>query len=247
MARLWRAHVTSLPSQVGARVELGPEESHHVRRVLRLEAGEMIAVFDSAGREWSATLLPAESECAVVELVREARREVEPRLDVTLYQGLGRSQQLEWVIQKATEIGVAAIRPLRTRRSERFPVRPHRVERWRRIAVASCKQCGRRRVPLVDCCDELPAAEPGALALVLDPGRAALPLASHLDGLDQAAPPARVMLACGPEAGLDDGEIDVWCDAGWLRAGLGPRILRTETAGVVAATIVLHRWADLGR
>ena len=69
------------------------------------------------------------------------------RLDVTLYQGLGRSQQLEWVIQKATEIGVAAIHPLRTRRSERFPVRTQRVERWRRIAVASCKQCGRRRVP----------------------------------------------------------------------------------------------------
>jgi 16S rRNA (uracil1498-N3)-methyltransferase len=247
MARLWRAYRASLPSRVGARVELGPEESHHVRRVLRLEAGEMIAVFDADGREWLATLLPAESEGVVVQLAREVRQDVEPPLEVTLYQALGRSQQVEWVIQKATEIGVAAVHPLRTRRSERFPVRPQRMERWRRIAVESCKQCGRRRVPLIDGCDELPAAEPGSLALVLDPGGAAPPLASHLEALDEGAPPARVLLVCGPESGLDDGEIAAWCDAGWQRAGLGPRILRAETAGIVAATIVLNRWGDLGR
>jgi 16S rRNA (uracil1498-N3)-methyltransferase len=247
MARLWRAYRASLPSLVGARVELGSEESHHIRRVLRLDVGEAIAIFDAGGREWLATIAEAESECVVVQLVREVHRDVEPRIDVSLYQGLGRSQQVEWVIQKATEIGVSAVHPLRTRRGERFPVRPQRVERWRRIAVESCKQCGRCRVPRVDCCDELPAAEPGSLALVLDPGRAAPPLAARLDRFDQAKPPARVLLACGPEAGFDDDEVADWCGAGWRRAGLGPRILRTETAGVVAATIVLSRWADLGR
>jgi 16S rRNA (uracil1498-N3)-methyltransferase len=242
VARLWRAHHAPLPHVPGATVELEPAEAHHVARVLRLGAGASLAVFDGAGREWLATIESSEGGRVRVRLQAELVAPVEPPLEVSLFQSLDRTDRLEWVIQKATEIGVAAVYVLATARSRRQARAEKLSGRWRRIAVEAAKQCGRRRVPSVELRPELPDPGPGTVALVADPDPHAPPLAALCAG----PPPARVWIAVGPEGGFSADEVAGWGRRGWLAVRLGPRLLRADTAGAVAAAIVLHRWADLG-
>jgi 16S rRNA (uracil1498-N3)-methyltransferase len=243
MARLWRAFHPSLAASAGSVVELSAEESHHVARVLRLRAGERIRLFDGVDTEWEAVIEDSSPGVVRVRLEEECREPVEPRLEVSLFQGLCRSDRMEQVIQRCTEIGVAAIHPVGTRRAEGGPPGPKRLRRWRRIAVEAAKQSGRRRVPTVEPCDGPPLTDgDDLLAILLDPAGETPPLGEILAG----RPVRRVWLAVGPESGLDPEEVSLWCATGWRRAGLGPRTLRAETAGPVAASIVLHRWGDLG-
>lgn len=243
MARLWRAFHPELPAEAGAEVELSAEEAHHVGRVLRLGPGESVSLFDGAGREWEARILAAPRPRIVVRLERECVEPVEAPLDLHLYQGLCRSERMDWLVQKATEIGVSAIHPVPTARSEPARKPGKRLERWRRIAVVAAKQCGRRTLPEIVPRDDLPAAGGGeGPALLLHPAPQARPLGSLLDG----PAPGRVRLAVGPESGFADEEAARWSDAGWILAELGPRTLRAETAGLVAAALILHAWGDLG-
>ena len=244
MARLWRVHHPGLPAKPGAAFDLGVEEARHVQRVLRLKTGEPLAVFDGEGTEWRAVVVTSDRERVAVRLDAPITRPVEPSLIVGLYQGLCRAERMEWVIEKATEVGVAAVYVWTSRRAKPHAITPHRLARWRRIAAEACKQCGRRQLPRLEVCEELPRELPaGTLGLVLDPGSTALPLAE----LCRRQPsPRQVWLAVGPESGLEAEEIDTRPGAGWIRAGLGPRILRADTAGVIAASIILHHWADLG-
>jgi 16S rRNA (uracil1498-N3)-methyltransferase len=176
-----------------------------------------------------------------VELRFRLEDTVESPLSVRIFQGLCRPDRLEWVIQKGTELGVAAIYPLECERGERPPQGPPRADRWRRIALEACKQSGRRVLPDVSPAETLPAAE-DRCALLLDPGPDAVPLRTALP----AGSPAGVDLAVGPEGGFTDAERDLACGNGWIPVSLGPRVLRTETAGLVAAAIVLHCLGDLG-
>jgi 16S rRNA (uracil1498-N3)-methyltransferase len=226
----------------GERITLGAEESAHLCRVLRLAAGARIAVFDGAGREWEGVLEVPDPESAMVSLGVEIGEPVEPALPVTIVQGLCRPERLEWVLQKGTEIGVSRFVLFRGARSEGPHPSPSRLSRWEKILVEACKQSGRRVVPPLE--GPLPAPVPvpaGALGLLLDPSGS--PLASFLDD----APGEAVAVAVGPEGGFETDEMREWASNGWRAAGLGPRVLRTETAGVVAASIVLHRFGDLGR
>jgi 16S rRNA (uracil1498-N3)-methyltransferase len=236
-------HHAPLPEERDAIVRLDSHESHHVRRVLRLREGDVLSVFDGAGREWSAVIEGVAEGRVELRLASPLEGEVEPEVDVALYQAVCRSQRMEWVIQKAVELGVAAIHPVPAERAEARPPSASRLDRWRRIALEACKQCGRRRCPAVVPVDAPPAAEPGVLPLLLDPDDKAAPLGDVLNG----AQVRRVWLAVGPESGFSDGERGRFRDLGWQACGLGPRTLRTETAGIAAAAIVLHRLGDLGR
>jgi 16S rRNA (uracil1498-N3)-methyltransferase len=149
---------------------------------------------------------------------------------------------MEWAIQKATEVGVAAIHPLSGERAETPPPTPARLERWRRIALAACKQCGRRTVPRIEPFEALPAPGPGVVALLLDTGPSPRPITERIEASGGGA----VWLAVGPEGGFSAGETARSVENGWLASGLGPRTLRAETAGVVAAAIVLNLRGDLG-
>ena len=239
MARLWRAFHEKLPRESGASVPLSIEESRHVRRALRLRAGERLAIFDGTGVEWLATILPGDSGPVTVRLDEVREDDVEPGLEIVLFQGNCRGPQFEWVIQKATEVGCAEVSPLLTERAEKLAVR---AERWRRVAIESCKQCGRRIVPRIEVRHEVPPLPPGTVGLLLDPSEGAAPIG----GVLARESPETVWIVCGPEAGLAPEELDRWSGAGWTRVGLGPRILRTETAGIVAVALVAHRWGDLG-
>lgn len=246
MARLWRLLVPGCDP--GADIPLPPDEAHHARRVLRLAPGDRVAIFDGAGGEWEAELVAPD----LARALRPIDAPVEPPRPFRLYQGLCRSDRIDQVVQKGTELGLAAIVVWTgARRADAPPPKPARLERWRRIAAEACKQSGRRVLPAVEAIDALPAPPADVAAFLLDP-LAPRPLGAPAGG--ESGPAARVAasaaaavwLAVGPESGLDPAEAEAAEQAGWTRAALGPRVLRAETAGIVATAVALRLWGDLG-
>jgi 16S rRNA (uracil1498-N3)-methyltransferase len=235
-----RAFLDASPAP-GDVVALDAEESHHVARVLRVGVGEAISVFDGRGGEWDARIEEASRDRVSVRVGAPRPGGVEPNLRVVLHQALVRPEKLEWVLQKGTELGVSAFRLIASERAEAPPPTPTREARYRRILMEACKQSGRRVLPTLEL-GELDPAGNGVTAIVLALGSELPPIGEVL------AVPAtsEVWLGVGPEGGFSDAELEAAGARGWRQASLGPRVLRTETAGAVAAAIVLHRWADLG-
>jgi 16S rRNA (uracil1498-N3)-methyltransferase len=243
MKRSWRLHHADLTAESGEQLQLSPEEAHHARHVLRLKDGDRLRLFDGKGTECSAVVTAMLKSTVEVRLLERCTVCLEAPLVVEIFQGLCRQDRMELVIQKGTELGVAAIHPLFCERGDGRSLKPKSLERWKRIAIEAAKQCGRSVVPEIGASKELPEPEvDGPLPLLLTAGREATPLGEIL----AATAPRPVWLAVGPEPGFSDSEASSWAAAGWRRTGLGPRILRTETAGLAAAAIILHLWGDLG-
>jgi 16S rRNA (uracil1498-N3)-methyltransferase len=232
------------PLAPGATVDLPPEAAHHATRVLRMNEGDGVILFDGRGGEWFGTLRRVGRTMAVaLQSFDEVDRE--PPLSITLAQGLPAADKMDWIVQKGVELGAARIVPVACRRSvirlsgERME---RRVAHWQAVAIAACEQCRRNRVPEVAPLVDLPqflgeAAGDNALRLILAPG-AELSLA----GLPKPGGP--VTLLIGPEGGFEDGELAAAASAGYLAVGLGPRVLRTETAGPAALAAMMALWGD---
>lgn len=229
----------------GARVDLPEAAAHHALKVLRMKAGDALILFDGQGGEWQAEIVGAGRTAQAI-LRAHAERECESPLSVTLVQALPAGDKMDWVIEKSVELGVAAIQPLATKRSvirlsaERME---KRLAHWNQVARAACEQCGRNRVPAVAPVLDLPqylAAAPrhNALRMMLAPGAAMAP-----DELP--APQQPVILMIGPEGGWDASEVQAAHAAGFQTLRLGPRVLRTETAGLAALAVLQARWGDL--
>lgn len=203
--------------------------------------GDALQLFDGSGNEFRGTLLEVGKKRVVVRLDESFAGQVESPLQIHLGQGLSRGERMDWAIQKATELGVNEITPIF---SERCEVRlkderaDKRLAHWRQVAVSACEQCGRSRVPVIHppvlLADWIKQTQ-ADLKLVLHP--VAEPLVSH-------AKPATLAFLIGPEGGLSDAEVDQAQDAGFLPARLGPRVLRTETAPVVALAVAQQLWGD---
>ena len=232
----------------GSSVELTGNPATHIYKVLRLRAGDSLVVFDGSGAEYAATIETA-SRSAVAVIVGDGHEPgTESPLDVTLLQGICRGQRMDLLVQKSTELGVAAIRPVACERSvvRLDDARARRkVLHWRQIAISACEQSGRVRIPEV--ADPAPleraltelAALPGT-RLLLDPA-ADRSLGEALDS------PEAVVLLVGPEGGLSGGERRAAIAAGFRAASLGPRILRTETAPLAALSLIQYLAGDLAR
>ncbi|MES1943857.1 hypothetical protein PC39_07069 [Salinisphaera sp. PC39] len=238
-----RVHVEG-PLAAGAEVRIEGDKAHHLRNVLRLRAGDGVILFDGGGGEYDATV--ADLGRGLIELsvdrYRPAHRESPLRL--VLAQGIARGDRMDFAVAKAVELGVHAIRPLFTDKGqvrldgERLA---RKLSHWRRVAESAAEQSGRERVPEVQ--EPTPlgdwlAVAPGTTRLVLDPaaesGPASLP---------------RTVDAClliGPESGLSGAELEAASAAGFSRIRLGPRVLRTETAGPAALAILQALWGDMG-
>lgn len=223
-------------------VSLSDTARRHVSSVLRLRDGAAIVLFDGSGREWPAVLEDARHGTARTGAAVE--RATESPLAVTLVQGIARGERMDWAIQKAVELGVTRIVPVDT---ERGGVRldaaraAKRHAHWQGVVIAACEQSGRARVPTVDAPTALRKALPGlgGVLLVLDPA-ANLPLA--------AAPVEHgrgVSLLVGPEGGFSATELTDIIAAGGIGVRLGPRVLRTETAGVAALAALQTSFGDL--
>ena len=216
-------------------------QAHYIGRVLRMAEGDALQVFDGSGTEFRGTLLEVGKKRVTVQLTESFAGQVESPLHIHLGQGLSRGERMDWAIQKATELGVNEITPIF---SERCEVRlkderaDKRLMHWRQVAISACEQCGRSRVPVIHppllLADWIKQTQ-AELKLVLHP--VAEPLVHH-------AKPASLAFLIGPEGGLADAEVDQAHGAGFLPARLGPRVLRTETAPVVALAVAQQLWGD---
>lgn len=234
----------SIPLNPGATVELAAEASHHALKVLRLGAGDTAILFDGRGGQWLAKLNPVGKHLRA-SLIEFDDTDREPPLAIKLVQALPASDKMDLVVQKAVELGVACIQPVAAKRSvirlsgERAQ---RRVEHWRSIAIAACEQSGRNRVPVIEPILDLPqylgmAAQENGLRFVCAPGAA--------ESLrDLALPTVPVNVLVGPEGGFEEGEQLAARAAGFHPIGLGPRILRTETAGLGAIAAMMALWGD---
>ncbi len=218
----------------GSRVELPEEIARHVR-VLRLRPGEGFVLFDGRGGEYPARLVREERRSLVAELGAHVAVERESRLRVTLAQGISSGERMDLTIQKAVELGVAAIQPLLAGKSvvrldaERAAAK---VAHWRRVAIAACEQCGRNRVPEV----RVPVAVPAYCGSLSGEGVRILLSPEGDQLLKSCATPGTtaLTLAAGPEGGFDAFEEKLFGKAGFAAVRLGPRVLRTETAAPAA-------------
>jgi 16S rRNA (uracil1498-N3)-methyltransferase len=222
----------------GGGLLLEEEEAHHARRVLRLAPGAVVTCFDGEGNAWSGRIAAYEGGRAIVEILERLPVEAEPAVPVRLALGLLKGDKLDFVVQKATELGAASLLPIETERSERRTGFEKRLVRLRRIAVEAAKQCERNRVlavlPPMTLSSAITQAGDSALALV---ERAARPLRTVLRSVPPAAGvPLTVFV--GPEGGWSAAEYSAFTDAGIPVASLGSRILRAETAALAVLAVL---------
>ena len=221
--------------------ELPETQAHYIGRVLRHAVGDAVQLFDGSGNEFLGELIEVGKKNVRVELRETFAGLAESPLHIHLGQGLSRGERMDWAIQKASELGANAITPIV---SERCEVRlkderaDKRMAHWRQVAISACEQCGRSVIPLIhpplglgDWLEQVEAQ----LKLVLHP--VAEPLASH-------GKPQSLAFLIGPEGGLADAEVTQAQNAGFHAARLGPRVLRTETAPVVALSVAQQLWGD---
>ena len=243
--RLTRIHVAA-PLAAGSEVVLPESAAVHLARVLRLAVGDECVLFNGDGNDYAARITTMGKR--ELRVVVAARREVgnESPLAITLLQGVARGEKMDLILQKATELGVTAIAPLWSQRSE-VKLDEARTEKrlahWRGVVASACEQCGRARVPDVAMPVSLAAAlgtlPAGGLRLILDPeGELALGTLTVDGGTN-------IVLAVGPEGGWSPADRDQLRAAGFQGLKLGPRILRTETAGLAAIASLQSRLGDL--
>lgn len=230
----------------GAEIELSGDRARYLGKVLRARVGDPLSIFNGEGPEWPARILSIGKNRVVVKLGDSIEAGTESPLKIHLVQGISRGERMDFVVQKATELGVKRITPVLTEygvvklnadRAEK------RREHWQKIAASACEQSGRTRLPLIDpplalknWFGDKPASVDAEL--ILSP-RAAVPLA----GID--APQTKVCILVGPEGGFSDVEYDDANAAGFKAVSLGPRILRTETAAPAALAVLQSLWGDL--
>ena len=209
--------------------------AHHATRVLRLGAGDPLTVFDGRGGEYEARIATLARGRVAVEIVAWRQIERESPLAVTLVQGVSSGDKMDFIVQKAVELGVAAVQPVLTARSVvRFSAGRGiaRLAHWKRIVIAACEQCGRNRIPEIRGAVPLDAYCAGphetASRVLLSP-RGTARLADVAATIGRA-----VVLAAGPEAGFGPEDESLLAQAGFMPVRLGPRVLRTETAALAA-------------
>jgi 16S rRNA (uracil1498-N3)-methyltransferase len=238
-----------LAAAKGGPVPLTAAQAHYLSKVLRLRPGDPVEVFDGLGSSWPAGVAagPAAGEAAL--LLGERRAGRSGPLDIWLAQALAKGDKLELVLQKATELGASRVLPFAAARSvvrldeERGQ---GKAERWRRIAQEAARQCGRADVPQVDAplrfpeLLELASADPERRGLLLDPAEEAVRLSAAARGA------GRLLLVIGPEGGLSPEEVSAARSAGLVSVSLGPLVLRTETAGLAALSVLQHLAGALG-
>lgn len=231
---------------LGQDVTLDSSASQHLAKVLRMQAGERVALFNGQGGEYLGPIVSASKSTVIVKPDEFLQRDVESPLKITLLQGVSRGERMDYTIQKAVELGVAAIRPLFTERTvvrlkgERLE---KRMEHWRAVIASACEQCGRCTVP-----ELLPALE---FSKYLDQREAVTDVTSLLlnpvgaKALSELRSDGPIELLIGPEGGLSDPEIEESIRSGFSSVLLGPRVLRTETAGVVALSVLQAMLGDI--
>lgn len=227
---------------VGVEVLLPKELAHYVQQVLRLREGLAVIVFNGLGGEYRGVLRQNKKQ-VLVEVQEFFDRSVESELKIHLGQGISRGEKMDFVVQKAVELGVSEITPLLTERcgvklqDERAA---KRVDHWQKIIQSACEQSGRTVLPRLNAPTDLAfwiKQRDEQCRLICHPGLAAQS--------EEDLSPTTVALLIGPEGGLSEEEVKVAMSAQFVSLSLGPRVLRTETATIAAMTKLQAQWGDV--
>ena len=234
------------PLKTGLEIALPPQAAGHVTRVLRLRRGDPMVLFNGDGVDYACELTESGASGASVRVLAAQASTGESPLRITIAQALARGEKMDWIVQKATELGVAAIVPLVTERSEvklDAGRADKRLAHWRGVAAGACEQSGRARVPGVHAPATL-SSWLQSLDLRKSETRLALLPDGELSVRALGRIESEVLLAVGPEGGFGESDIAALRNAGFRGLTLGPRILRTETAGIAAIAALQALFGD---
>ncbi|AHI31736.1 16S rRNA (uracil(1498)-N(3))-methyltransferase [Marinobacter salarius] len=236
---------TDSPLSEGATAGLDDNAAQHVGRVLRMQPGQELLLFNGDGNDYPATITEAGKKHVSVEVGTPSANATESHLEIVLGQTLSKGDRMDYAVQKAVEMGVTRIVPLTTERCDvklKGDREDKRLRHWQAVAISAAEQCGRARVPeivpVMTLSEWFESSGDCDLRLVLHHRTE--------QSLNTLAKPARVALMIGPEGGLSPDEITAAETAGFLPVALGPRVLRTETAPVAAMALCQWLWGDIG-
>ena len=224
-------------------------EVRHIRRVLRLKVGDRLVLFDGSAKEYEGVIVEESPSSVVMKVENISCPPKESSLEITLAQSLLKGEKMEYLIQKATELGIKKIVPFFSSRS--VPLldkskKLRRYHRWEKIAIEACKQCGRIAVPKVEplqnYSEMLEMAPSEALRLILWEKKGQ----GLKEGLKESKGRAKIFFVVGPEGGMSDEEVGEAEKAGFIPITLGKRILRSETASLCLLSVLQYEWGDLG-
>ena len=233
------------PLHSGDSIELPPDAAHHASRVLRLRIQDAVHIFDGLGNERQGIISEISGKKVVLAKVIPCTSNRKSNLHITLAQALCGSEKMDWVLQKATELGVTEIQPVQTERSVAKLSAERAIKRadhWRNVTIAACEQCGQNRLPHIYPPQELSAwlaqtrSLPGSKFILLPRGNATL----H----QQPQPKEGITLLIGPEGGFSAAEAQLAQEVGFTSIRLGPRWLRTETAAIASIAALQTLWGD---
>lgn len=221
------------------------EEAQHISRVLRMKKGDEVTLCDGEGMFYEAVLTDFSEKCVTAEIASSRRAETEPKLQITIFQGVPKNPKLETIVQKATEIGVVRIVPMDTVRAVAKLDKANKVERLRKIAREAAKQSKRGIVPEVlspvGFKEAVKMAAEADLALIPYEEEREISLKKALSGKI----PETVSVMIGPEGGFDSEEIKLAKEAGITSVTLGKRILRTETTPLAVSAAILYELGEM--
>lgn len=244
--RVIRCHVEA-PLNSGDELALPEATLNHLVRVLRLRAGDRCVLFNGDGSDYDAELLSADKRGAIARIGAARMLDNESPLRLALIQGIARGEKMDLILQKATELGVSALVPVNAERTE-VKLDAQRAEKrlahWRSVIESACEQSGRARLPTLSApaalADAANAVAEAPLKLILDPE------GEHSLGTLSAVTATSIAIAIGPEGGWSPRDLSTLHGAGFTGLRLGPRILRTETAGLAAIAALQSRFGDMG-
>lgn len=233
---------------VGGKAHIKGPEARHIKDVLRLRSGDKVVLFDGSGFEFTGEITAIAKDLISVAIMEEKEGETESPIEIILGQGIPKSDKMDLIVQKGTELGVSKIVPIYTERVVPKSFSPNKLERWKRIAVEACKQSGRVKVPVISepvKIDEfIRSAGPSCLKLIPWEGEKEASLKKILPA---SLENNKVSLIIGPEGGLTGPEIELAKGSGFLPVSLGKRILRTETVSLSLLSIIQYMYGDISK
>lgn len=233
-------------------INISGEDVNHIKNVLRLKCGNNIVLNDCTGNDYLVEIIKFEENCVSTRIINSYKSETEPQIDIILYQGLPKSDKMDLIIQKSIELGITKIVPVITERTivkvEDKKSLENKVKRWQRIALEAAKQCNRGIIPQI----EYPISYKRALELTKESELSFIPYEKESSNnlrkyMEQAKKDGlkNISVIIGPEGGFTEKEVNEAVLVGVNPVTLGPRILRTETAGIAILSILMYELGDV--
>ena len=242
----WESFYVDPKNVHGKALTIAGDEAHHLARVLRKQKGDSVWAVDGQGTAYEVQILHITRNEAQAKILQTRRRIGEPVAEISLAQGILKGERFDWLVEKATEIGVRTIIPLMTENAETV-AGPQKLSRWKRVAMAAMKQSGRSVLPEVTPMksfeDILSMGTDCHCRLISHSGVGSKALAVTELTSPKFKPKALILV--GPEGGFTESEVEQSRDHGFQPISLGSRRLRGETAGIVVSSLVLSRWGEL--